>query len=59
LGQQLALWTITERILEKDQLRVHLLKLFDQEPLMRIVAGQPIGGQDHHGIELAAPRGVP
>jgi hypothetical protein len=42
LGQQLALRTLAERILEKEQWRVHLLKLFDQEPLMRIVAGQPI-----------------
>ena len=26
---------------------------------MRIVAGQPIRRQDHHGIELTAPRRVP
>src|SRR5262245_51699869 len=42
LGQEFALWTIPERMLEKDQRRGHLLELLDQEPLMRIIPGQPI-----------------
>jgi hypothetical protein len=55
LGQQLALRTVAEGILEKDDLRVQLGKLFDQEPLMRIIPGQSVGRQDHHGVELPTP----
>src|SRR2546429_877566 len=55
LRQQFALRTIAERIVEKDHLDVHLYELFYQEPLMRIVPGEPIGRQDHHGIELPTP----
>src|SRR5215475_3614442 len=42
-------------MLEKDQRRVQLLALLDQEPLMRIIPGQPIRRYDHHGVERAAP----
>jgi hypothetical protein len=42
-------------MLEKDQRRVHLLALLDQEPWMRIITGQPLRRYDHHGVELPAP----
>jgi len=42
LGQSFALRSVAERILAKDQRRIHLLELLDQEPLMRIVPSQPI-----------------
>jgi hypothetical protein len=56
--QQFALRTIAERIVEKEHLRVYFGALFDQEPLMRIVPGEPIGRHDHNGIELPTPRRI-
>ena len=58
LGQEFALRTIPERMLEKDQRRVQLLKLLDQEPLMRIMPGESVWRYDHHGIELPTPGGI-
>lgn len=42
LGQQFALGAITERIVQQESLRVPLLELFAEEPLMGIVTGQAI-----------------
>jgi hypothetical protein len=42
LGQQFALGTLTERILQKESRRVQLLELLDEEPLMGRVPGQTI-----------------
>jgi hypothetical protein len=59
LGQQFALWAIAERVLQKDQRGVELVKLLHQQPLMGVVPSQPIGRQHHHGVDFAAPRGIP
>jgi len=40
-GQECALRTLPERMLETDQRRVPLLERLDQEPWMRIMPGQP------------------
>jgi hypothetical protein len=58
LGQEFALWTIPERMLEKDQRRVQLLTLLDQEPLMRIMPGESVWRYEHHGSELPTPGGI-
>jgi hypothetical protein len=49
---------IAEGILQEDPLRVKLFKLLHQEPLMRVIAREPIGGQHDDGIELAAPSSI-
>jgi hypothetical protein len=54
LGQESPLRRIAKGILQKDQLCLELLKLLDQQPLMGVIASQPIGGQEDDGIELAA-----
>jgi hypothetical protein len=59
LREQFALRTVAKGILEQDQRRGHLLELLDQEPLMRIIPGEPIRRQDDHGIEFTAPGRVP
>jgi hypothetical protein len=45
-------------MVEKDPLRVPLRELFDQEPWMRRVPGEPIRRHDHHGIALPSPRRI-
>ena len=42
LDQQFALRAVAKRILQKDHLRVELGELLDQEPLMGIIARQPV-----------------
>lgn len=42
LGQPLALGGVTKRILQKDHVRVEFGERLDQEPLMGIIARQPV-----------------
>jgi hypothetical protein len=59
LGEELALGRIAKGVVEKYPLHVELLKLLNEQPLIGIVAGEPIRGQDDHGVEFAAAGTVP
>ena len=58
LRQQDALGRITEWVLEKDQPRVELAELLDEEPLMAILASQSVRRKNHDGVEFTALRAV-
>ena len=50
--------TSAERLVEQDPRRVQLGALFDQEPLMRIVPGEPIGRHEPPGVTRPTPRRI-
>jgi hypothetical protein len=56
LGQQLALRRVAKGGLQKNQFDMELLELLDEEPLMGIIAGEPIGRQDDHRIAFSPLR---
>jgi len=58
LGQQLALRRVAKGMLQKNQWDVELLKRFNEEPLMGIIAGEPIGRQDDHRIAFSPLRRI-
>jgi hypothetical protein len=58
LGQQLALRRVAKGGLQKNQLDVELLELRDEEPLMGLMAGEPIGRQDDHRIACSPLRRI-
>jgi hypothetical protein len=59
LGQQFALWRIAARVLQENELEVYFLKFLNEQPLMGVVPGESIRGQDHHRIELPPLRTIP
>jgi hypothetical protein len=54
LGHHALHLRVTEGVLQKDAARVQLLKLVNQQPLVRIVAGQAIRGEHDHRIDFSA-----
>jgi len=58
LAHQPLLRAVVERPVDEDDRTPGALQLLDDDVLVGVVAGEPVGGEDEHAVQLAAPHGV-